>query len=90
MLWVGFLILQGKITIIIVDIVSDTNHAIQRFTSSKKQCKILNDLADLLTESSQHFGKVTADFIVHSALKFITGLILEVQSKQESVSTLRR
>ncbi|KAK0438924.1 isoprenoid synthase domain-containing protein [Armillaria borealis] len=57
----------------------------KRFTSSKKQSsKILNDLADLLTESSQHFGKVTADFIVHSALKFITGLILEVQSKQES------
>ncbi|KAK0199562.1 isoprenoid synthase domain-containing protein, partial [Desarmillaria ectypa] len=58
----------------------------KRFTSSEKQSsKILNDLADLLTESSQHFGRVTADFIVHSALKFITGLILEVQSKQESV-----
>ncbi|KAK0506732.1 isoprenoid synthase domain-containing protein [Armillaria luteobubalina] len=56
----------------------------RRFTSSEKQpSKILNDLADLLTESSQYFGKVTADFIVHSALKFITGLILEVQSKFE-------
>ncbi|KAG7440250.1 terpenoid synthase [Guyanagaster necrorhizus] len=57
----------------------------RRFTSSEKQSsKILNDLADLLTESSQYFGRVTADFIVHSALKFITGLILEVQSKNES------
>ncbi len=61
----------------------------QRFTSSERQpTKILNYFADLLTETYQIFGKVTADLVVNTALKFLNGLILEVESKNEPVSLI--
>ncbi|KAK0197805.1 isoprenoid synthase domain-containing protein [Armillaria mellea] len=54
------------------------------FGSSQKQPnKILNDFADLLYESHRHFGEVDADVIIHSFLRFVTGLILEAQSMSE-------
>ncbi|KAK0245053.1 isoprenoid synthase domain-containing protein [Armillaria nabsnona] len=56
----------------------------QHFMSSEKQpSKILNDVADLLNETSRYFGNVAAYFIVQSALKFITALILEGQDVHE-------
>ncbi|KAK0234405.1 isoprenoid synthase domain-containing protein [Armillaria nabsnona] len=56
----------------------------KHFASSEKQpTKMLDDVANLLAEASQLFGPVSADFIVHAALKFITTLILEIQSKNE-------
>ncbi len=59
----------------------------QHFASSEKQpTKMLDDFANLLAETSQLFGPVAADFIVHASLKFITTLILEIQSKDEPVS----
>ncbi|KAK0442301.1 isoprenoid synthase domain-containing protein [Desarmillaria tabescens] len=54
------------------------------FMSSEKQpSKMMNDLANLLAETSQLFGEVTADLIVHATLRFITGLVLETRSKYE-------
>ncbi|KAG7440246.1 terpenoid synthase [Guyanagaster necrorhizus] len=54
------------------------------FMSTEKQpSKTLNDLAILLTETPQFFGPIAADFIIHSTLRFITGLILETRSKYE-------
>ncbi|PBK94476.1 terpenoid synthase, partial [Armillaria gallica] len=59
----------------------------KRFASSEKQTtKMLDDLANLLAETSQLFGQVSADLIVHAGLKFVTGLILEIQNKDEPVS----
>ncbi len=59
----------------------------QHFASSEKQpTKMLDNFANLLAETSQLFGPVAADFIVHASLKFITMLILEIQSKDETVS----
>ncbi|PBK98175.1 terpenoid synthase [Armillaria gallica] len=69
----------------LVGVPSFTKH----FASSEKQpTKMLDDLANLLAESSQLFGQVVADFIVHAGLKFITGLILEIQNKGELVSVI--
>ncbi len=46
----------------------------QYFASSEKQSnKMLDDLANLLAESSQLFGQVAADFIVHAGLKSLPG-----------------
>lgn len=55
-------------------------------SSEKQPSKILNDVADLLNETSRYFGNVVAYFIVQSALKFITALILEGQDAHELVS----
>ncbi|KAK0442302.1 uncharacterized protein EV420DRAFT_1727569 [Desarmillaria tabescens] len=57
----------------------------KHFTSDSEtqSIEILKYFADLLTESYRIFGKVTADLVVHNALKFLSGLILEVESKNE-------
>ncbi|SJL14582.1 uncharacterized protein ARMOST_18045 [Armillaria ostoyae] len=61
------------------------------FMSGEKQpSKTMNDLAVLLTETPQLFGEVTADMIVHSALRFITGLILETRNKQEPIHKVEK
>ncbi|KAK0245080.1 isoprenoid synthase domain-containing protein [Armillaria nabsnona] len=52
--------------------------------------KMLNDFANVLAETSQLFGQVAADFIVHASLKFITGLVLEMQSKDEPMHRVDR
>ncbi|SJL11743.1 uncharacterized protein ARMOST_15151 [Armillaria ostoyae] len=58
----------------------------KHFLSSEKQpSKMLNDFANILVETPQLFGQVAADFIVHASLKFITGLILEIQCKDETM-----
>ncbi|KAK0438915.1 isoprenoid synthase domain-containing protein [Armillaria borealis] len=61
------------------------------FTSSEKQpTKMLDDFANVLAETPQLFGQVAADFIVHASLRFITGLVLEMQSKDEPMHRVDR
>ncbi|SJL17573.1 uncharacterized protein ARMOST_21125 [Armillaria ostoyae] len=63
----------------------------KHFAASEKQStKMLNDLANLLAETSQLFGQVSADFIVHVGLKFIAVLVLEMQNKYESMHRVDR
>ncbi|PBK66612.1 terpenoid synthase [Armillaria solidipes] len=63
----------------------------KHFAASEKQStKMLNDLANLLAETSQLFGQVSADFIVHAGLKFIAVLVLETQNKYESMHRVDR
>ncbi|KAK0214482.1 isoprenoid synthase domain-containing protein [Armillaria fumosa] len=58
----------------------------KHFASSEKQStKMLDDFTNLLAETSQLFGQVPADFIVHAGLKFIVSLVLETQNKDESM-----
>ncbi len=47
---------------------------------------MLDDFANVLAETSELFGEVAADFIVHAGLRYITGLILEIRSKSEPAS----
>ncbi len=49
---------------------------------------MLDDFANVLAETSQLFDQVAADFIVRASLKFITGLVLEMQSKDEPVGVI--
>ncbi|SJL14644.1 uncharacterized protein ARMOST_18109 [Armillaria ostoyae] len=63
----------------------------KHFAASEKQStKMLDDFANLLAETSQLFGQVSADFIVHAGLKFIAVLVLETQNKYESVHRVDR
>ncbi|KAK0481281.1 isoprenoid synthase domain-containing protein [Armillaria novae-zelandiae] len=67
----------------------DTLVGVNNFTKhfsalEKHSTKMLDDLANLLAETSQLFGQVPTDFIVHMGLKFILGLVLERQNKDES------
>ncbi|KAK0502089.1 isoprenoid synthase domain-containing protein [Armillaria luteobubalina] len=63
----------------------------KHFASSEKQStKMLDDWANLLAETSQLFGHVPADFIVHAGLKFMTCLVLETQNKHASTHRVDR
>ncbi|KAK0214464.1 isoprenoid synthase domain-containing protein [Armillaria fumosa] len=58
----------------------------KHFASSEKQLtKMLDDFMNLLAETSQLFGQVPTDFIIHMGLKFIASLVLETQNKDESM-----
>ncbi|KAK0245079.1 isoprenoid synthase domain-containing protein [Armillaria nabsnona] len=63
----------------------------KHFASSEKQpTKMLDDFANVLAETSELFGEVAADFIVHAGLRYITGLILEIRSKSEPTHKVDR
>ncbi|KAK0438923.1 isoprenoid synthase domain-containing protein [Armillaria borealis] len=91
-----YLVLGLNITTAAYHYIDDTN--VKMFISFF--CMFLIYLDDVYPDDSEalggvpdftrYFGKVTADFIVHSALKFITGLILEVQSKLEPLIEIHR
>ncbi|KAK0220434.1 isoprenoid synthase domain-containing protein [Armillaria fumosa] len=67
-----------------VNVQEGVNDFTKRFTSSERQpTEILNYFAEFLAETYRIFGKVTADLVVNTALKFLNGLILEVESKNE-------
>ncbi|KAK0481283.1 isoprenoid synthase domain-containing protein, partial [Armillaria novae-zelandiae] len=69
------------------DALVGVNNFTKHFSASEKHSnKMLDDLANLLAETSQLFGQVPADLIVHAGLKFILGLVLERKNEDESVS----
>ncbi|PBK62219.1 hypothetical protein ARMSODRAFT_980837 [Armillaria solidipes] len=68
------------------DVYPDDPDALHILSSEKQPSKMLNNFANLLAEVLQLLWPSHHNFIGHASLKFITGLVLEILSKDEPMT----